>query len=121
MTTTAINRAADRVLLSGRVRHFTDGKLILGRAELFFDRLIIEGWTWRGPMNITVPLHRVANVQWWTLTSDGPNLAVESNNGERMAFWVKSPGVWHFRILELLAPDLSSDATETRDRLVSAA
>ena len=121
MTTTAINRAADRVLLSGRIRYFSNRKLLIGNARLFFDRIEIAGWSWAGRVSMTVPIGRIHDVAWWTLTSDGPNLALESNNGDSLAFWVKSPGIWHFRILELLAPERPRDMNQNLDRLVSAA
>ena len=120
MSTTAISDAADRVLLSGRIRHCTL-KLYFGRASLYFDRLEVKGWTWRGPVREIVALDGLTGVDWWTLTTDGPNLSFLTNNGARIAFWVKSPGVWRFRIQELMSPDNPSAVSSKRARLVSAA
>jgi hypothetical protein len=120
MTTKPISKAADRVLLSGRARFFAPGE-IYGRVRLNLDRIVVSGWTWRGRVERTVPLDAVDDVEWWTLTNDGPNLALLTNNGQRFAFWVKSPGVWRFQIQELLSQVTPEPAKEQRKRLVSAA
>jgi hypothetical protein len=120
MTTKPISRAADRVLLVGRAKFFAS-RAVYGRARLNFDRVIVSGWTWRGRFERTIYLKSVIDVEWWTLTSDGPNLALMTNNGQCVAFWVKSPGVWRFRIQELLSQASPEPATDKRKRLVSAA
>ncbi len=120
MTTKAISRAADRVLLSSRIR-FLERGLIFGRARLYFDRIIVKGWTWQGRIRKTIRLKDVSSVNWWTLTDDGPNLSIGTNNGGSLAFWVKSPGVWRFRIQELLSADLPGSDAGPRDQFVSAA
>lgn len=119
MTTTPINNEADRVLLSGRIRHFATG-LFFGRARLYHDRIQLRWWTIAGPRKRSVLLEDVVNVDWWTLTNDGPNLALQTNNGARVAFWVKSPGIWRFRILELLNPGMKANS-DKRGRFSPAA
>lgn len=120
MTTKAISRAADRVLLSSRVR-FLERGFIFGRARLYFDRIVVKGWTWNGRVRKSIQLDQVASVNWWTLTDDGPNLSIATNNGQSLAFWVKSPGVWRFRIQELLSADLPGSDAGPRDLFVPAA
>lgn len=119
MTTKPISKAADRILLTGRAKYFAERE-VYGTARLKLDRIVITGWTWRGRVERTIPLESVLNVDWWTLTNDGPNLEVSTNNGQRIAFWVKSPGVWRFKIHELLS-QTPEHATGQRKRLVSAA
>lgn len=119
MTTKPISRQADRVLLSARARHF-EPRALHTRVALYFDRVVLCGWTLRGRIQRTIALSTVRDVDWWTLTNDGPNIALKLNNGTSLAFWVKSPGVWRFRIHELISREAPA-SDEKRGRITSAA
>lgn len=101
MTTIAINSAADRVLLSARVKHFT-GRPFWGRARLYFDRIEFSGLTPTGRIRQQVLLSDVAAVDWFTGRTSEPNLVLLGKS-DALGFWVKGAGLWCFRIEGLLS------------------
>ncbi len=128
MTTIAINSAADRVLLSARVKHFTGGPF-LGRIRLYYNRIEFSGLTPTGRYRQQVLLSDVVGVDWFTDRTGEPNMVLLGAS-DAIGFWVKGAGIWRFKIQGLLSCKnddergiLASDAREVvrRDKLSPAA
>ncbi|MEZ4698379.1 MAG: hypothetical protein R2832_18320 [Rhodothermales bacterium] len=101
MTTIALNKAADRVLLSARARHFTDG-MMWGRVRLYYNRIEFSGIGLGGRVRRVIQLSEVQSVDWFVDRSGEPNIVLLGPWG-LIGFWVKPAGIWRFKIDGLLS------------------
>lgn len=92
-------------LLSGRFR--SQGQRVFpGKISLYADRIVFCGLLWKGKAGRTLPLSDVASVVWHDgLRPPESNITLCLQDGSVVDFWVKSAGLWKFKIEEL-APNL---------------
>lgn len=101
MTTIALNKAADRVLLSARARFFTEGAM-LGRVRLYYNRIEFQGISLTGRVRRVIQLSEVHMVDWFHDRPGEPNIVLLGPWG-MLGFRVKAAGVWRFKIDGLLS------------------
>lgn len=120
-----------RVLLL-RSRFRQPGMLFLHtRAELYPDRIELNGWGLQGRYSRTLPLADVARFEWHTERKGAPNLIVHLTDGTELPLIVEQSATWrdtlehrlHFtttercgleparRVLNLSLPDLIAYTT----------
>ncbi len=90
-------------LMTSPFRYETRG-LMRGRARLFEDRLLFTGMGWTGPHQRLVPITEVASVEWVDGVTDRrtANLVLTLQGGETIRVWIRSAGLWKFKIEELM-------------------
>ncbi len=94
-------------LMSGRIRTECRG-FISGKMCLYADRITIVEFTWKGAKRRAIPLANIASVRWQDgLRPPDANLSLSLHDGSVVEVWVKSAGLWRFKIEEL-APNLEA-------------
>jgi len=108
-------------LMTGPFR-YEGRRLAHARARLFEDRLVFSGMGWTGPHRRFVPLADVASVEWIDGVRDRrtANLVLTLHDGETIRVWIRSAGLWKFKIEELM-PKLKPHATPPKKALDPAA
>lgn len=81
-------------------------RLWLGRAELYDDRVCIQGWTWHGRYRRIISLESIDRVQWWAVV-DEANFVLHLNCGETVPLrLLHGAGTWNVKMHSLLGKSL---------------
>lgn len=80
--------------------------LWFGRAQLYEDRVCLQGWTWWGQYRKTIPLARIARVRWLAVVDD-VNFVLHLKNGRSVPFQLlQGAGSWNVKLHNLLGQRL---------------
>jgi hypothetical protein len=90
-----------RPVLSSRVR-LGDRRLLIGRAWLYRDRIVIRGFGFRGLYHTAIALEGVQSVVWHDAAPGKPNVWLHLRNGRVVGLAVRAPGLWKFTVQEWL-------------------
>ena len=77
-------------------------KYVFTRARLYADRLVLQGWSWRGHFRRDIPLHALKEVIWWT-GATRVNLELRYHGDDRFLFWVSGAELWKLAIENRIA------------------
>lgn len=88
-------------LLSSRCR-LPHRSLWFGRAQLYEDRVHIQGWTWRGRYRRVVPIDAIERVRWWAVVDD-VNVMLYLEDGRAVPLQLMTgAGTWNVELHNLL-------------------
>lgn len=83
-----------------------DRSLWFGRASLYKEHIVIEGWTWQGRYRQEIPVHRIESVNWRSRLQ-GPNLELTLDDGATVSFRLqKGVGLWNAKLHALIGQPL---------------
>jgi hypothetical protein len=89
------------VYKSGRFK-IRDHNYLFSRARLYADRLVLQGWSWRGRYKRIVPLQSIKEVIWWTGAAH-INLELRFHENEQFVFWISEAEPWKLAIENRIA------------------
>lgn len=104
-TTLAHDRALSLAASDPEYTHpctLPDQSLWFGKASLYKDRIVIEGWTWQGHYQRDIAVDRIVEVDWRPQPS-GPNLALSLDDGRAVRLRLeKGGGLWNAKLHDLI-------------------